>query len=104
MNNVGRVANPLYEPWPPPIIETDPLGLYARLIEQWTSASLHGLLLESAAAEHSARFQLLEGATQNAERLIAELTLVVQTARQQAITREMQELATGAGLVGTRPD
>jgi F-type H+-transporting ATPase subunit gamma len=89
----------LTEPWPPPIIETDPLSLYARVVEQLTAASLYRLLLESAAAEHVARFQLLEGATQSAERLIAELTLVVQTARRQAITREMQELAVGAGLL-----
>jgi len=88
-------------PWPP-IIETDPASLYARVVEQWTAVRLYELLLESAAAEHSARFQLMEAATQNAERLIDELTLVVQTARQQAITQEMQELAAGAGLLGPR--
>jgi len=92
----------LTEPWLPPIIETDPLSLYARVVEQLTAARLYELLLESAAAEHSARFQLMEGATQNAERLIEELTLAVQTARQQAITQEMQELAAGAGLIGPR--
>jgi F0F1-type ATP synthase gamma subunit len=42
----------------------------------------------------------MESASQNAERLINELTLVVQKARQQEITREMQELAAGAGLIG----
>jgi len=89
-------------PWPPPIIETDPLSLYTRIVEQWAAVSLYGLLLESAAAEHSARYQLMEAATQSAERLIDELTLVVQTARQQAITQEMQELAVGAGLIGPR--
>lgn len=88
-------------PWPP-IIETDPASLYARVVEQWAAVRLYELLLESAAAEHSARFQLMEAATQNAERLIDELTLVVQTARQQAITQEMQELAAGAGLLGPR--
>ena len=88
-------------PWPP-IIETDPSSLYARVVEQWTAVRLYELLLESAAAVHSARFQLMEAATQNAERLIDELTLAVQTARQQAITQEMQELAVGAGLVGPR--
>jgi len=92
----------LTEPWPPPIIETDPLSLYARVVEQLTAARLYELLLESAAAEHAARFQLMEGATQNVERLIEELTLAVQTARQQAITQEMQELAVGAGLIGPR--
>ena len=88
-------------PWPP-IIETDPASLYARVVEQWTAVRLYELLLESAAAEHSARFQLMEAATQNVERLIDELTMAVQTARQQAITQEMQELAAGAGLIGPR--
>lgn len=100
---VERLGTLSYEFWPPPIIETDPAGLYARLMEQWLSANLYSLLLDSAAAEHSARFQLLEGATQNARRLVTELMLVVQTARKQAITREMQDLAAGAGLIGIRP-
>jgi F-type H+-transporting ATPase subunit gamma len=90
----------LSEPWPPPIIETDPLGLYVRVVEQWAAVGLYGLLLDSAAAEHSTRYQLMEAASQNADRLIAELTLVIQTARQQAITQEMVELAAGAGLIG----
>ncbi|RLC98842.1 MAG: hypothetical protein DRI77_04075 [Chloroflexi bacterium] len=102
--SVGQAGYLPPEPWPPPIIETDPLSLYVRVVEQWTAVSVYGLLLESAAAEHSARFQLLERATQNTERIIAELTLAVQAARQQAITREMQDLAAGAGLIGTRPD
>jgi F0F1-type ATP synthase gamma subunit len=42
----------------------------------------------------------MESATQNADRLIDELTLVIQTARQQAITQEMQELAIGASMIG----
>lgn len=94
-----RSRGPLGEPWPPPIIETDPFSLYAQVIEQWAAVSLYGWLLESAASEHSTRYQLMEAATQNAERLIEELTMVVQATRRQAITREMQELAAGAGLI-----
>ena len=90
------------EPWPPPIVETDPLSLYARVVEQQVTLNLYGVLLDAAAAEHSTRFQLMEAATQNADRLIDELTLVVQTARQEEITQEMQELAGGAGLIGSQ--
>lgn len=86
--------------WPPPIIETDPLRLYTRIIEQWTAISLYQRFLESAMAEHSTRFQLMEASTQNAERLIDELTMTMQTARRQAITQEIQTLVAGAGLVG----
>jgi F-type H+-transporting ATPase subunit gamma len=94
--------NSLSEPWPPPIIETDPLSLYAHVVGQWAAVSLYGLLLDSAAAEHATRYQIMESATQNANRLIEELTLAVQAARRHAITREMQELAAGAGLIGSR--
>ncbi len=89
--------------WPPPVVETDPLSLYARIVEQYTALRLYELILESAAAEHSARYHLMEAALQNAGRLIDELTLAVQSARRQSITREMQELAVGAGLVGRQP-
>jgi F-type H+-transporting ATPase subunit gamma len=82
------------------IIETDPLALYTRVVEQWASVQLYTLLLDSAAAEHAARYQLMEGAAQNAERLIEELTAELQAARRRAITQEMQELAAGAGLLG----
>ena len=86
----------------PTIIETDPLSLYTHVIEQWTATRLYELLLESATAEHSTRYELMGAATQNADRLIDELTLAIQTTRQQAITQEMQELAAGAGMIGTR--
>jgi F-type H+-transporting ATPase subunit gamma len=89
-------------PDPTPIIETDPNSLYRRLVSMLVAARLHEVLIRSAAAEHSTRYQLMDGASQNAERIIDELTLTVQSARQQAITREMQELAAGAGLVGQR--
>ena len=87
-------------PWPPPYVDTDPIDLFVRTIVLWTTSELYRTLLDSAAAEHSARYRLMEGATQNSSRLIDELTLSLQAARQQAITAEMQELAAGAGLIG----
>jgi F-type H+-transporting ATPase subunit gamma len=86
-----------------PIIETEPLGLYIRLVQLWLTARLYQILLESAVAEHTARYQLLDGATQNAERLMEELKLSLQVARQEAITAEMLDLISGAGLIGPRP-
>ncbi|MBN2390006.1 MAG: F0F1 ATP synthase subunit gamma [Anaerolineae bacterium] len=90
----------------PYIVETDPLSLYARIVEQWTAINVYTLLLTAAASEHSARFQLMESATQNVDRLVEELTLELQSARRQAITIEMQELASSAGLLGNeyQPD
>ena len=85
--------------WPPPIIETDPLRLYAAIVARLIAATLYRVMLESAAAEHSARYQLMEAATQNTERLIESLSIDIQAARRQAITQEMQILASGAGLL-----
>ncbi len=81
------------------IIETEPRELYERILAQWAAVTLYGLLLEAAASEHAARFRLMESASQNAERLTEELMQELQSARRQAITREMQELAVGAGLL-----
>lgn len=88
------------EAWPTPIIETDPLGLYARVMGQWAAAGLYARLLESAAAEHSTRYQLMDSATENAEELIEELNATVLAYRRQSITRQMQELMVGAGMLG----
>jgi len=90
--------------WPPPIIETDPNALYARLIEQHLATQFLQTLLESAAAEHSTRFHLMEEATKNAERLMEELKNLVQLSRRQAITQEMEELIVGSGLLKDEND
>ncbi|MFP4343921.1 MAG: F0F1 ATP synthase subunit gamma [Anaerolineales bacterium] len=91
---VERLIPPEYT-----IVETDPLSLYTRVIEQWTAIRLYTLLLDAAAAEHAARYQLMEGAADNAERLMEELTQDLQRLRRQAITQELQGLAVGAGLL-----
>ncbi len=70
------------ETWPPPIIETDPVALYTHIVQQWTAVRFYRLLLQSAKAEQSVRYQLMESAGQNAERLIDELSGMVQATRQ----------------------
>ncbi len=100
---------PLPEPsgtvavWPP-IMETDPRPLFLRTVEMWIITLVYRVLLNSAIAEHSARYQLMDGADQNSRRLMEELQLYVQMARQQAITSEIQDLIGGAGLLGGAPE
>jgi len=86
------------------IVETDRQRLLEHALRLWLSAKLYGILLDSAASEHTARYQLMDGAAENAQRLIEELTLFLQMARQEAITSEMRDLASGAGLLGSLPD
>lgn len=52
-------------------------------------------LLESSAAEHSSRMVAMKGATDNASSLMEALQLSYNKARQEAITREISEIAAG---------
>lgn len=88
------------EIFPEPIIETDPVRIYFQVAKQMATMRMYEILLNAAAAEHSTRYQLMEEASQNAERMILEMTEILQMYRREAITREMQELAAGAGLLG----
>jgi len=92
-------------PWPPPILETGPVALRDLAMKQLIAAQLYSAVVESAASEQAARLQAMERSTQNAERLIEELSLSYHQARQQAITQEMLDLAAGAGmLAGSREE
>ena len=90
------------ELWPPYIIETDPKGIYRHIIEHYIASSFYQILLKSAVAENSARFHLMEEAKDNADEIIEELQGVINTERKRRITQEMQELASGAGLLDNR--
>jgi F-type H+-transporting ATPase subunit gamma len=54
------------------------------------------ILLESNAAEQGARMTAMENATENAEDIIAYLTLHYNRARQATITKEISEIVGGA--------
>lgn len=81
------------------IFDTPKHELFIYLKKHLRLLSLYQAFLSSAAAEHSTRFQLMESASNNAERLAEELNIEVQTMRRQKITTEMRELAIGAGLL-----
>lgn len=58
---------------------------------------IHAVILDSLAAEHAARMLAMQAASDNAEDLLAELTLEYNKGRQQKITSELLDLAAGAG-------
>ena len=90
-----------HELWPPTIVEGDPDRLYSLLRRQWITLRVYQVALQSSAAEQSARFRLLEGASQNVNRLIDELTQVYHTARQREITMEMLDLLGASGMLSS---
>lgn len=85
--------------WPPPIIESDPTGIYHQIIQHFIASSFYQVLLKSTVAEHSTRYNLMQESIDNAEDIIEELQLIINAERKKQITQEMQELATGAGLL-----
>lgn len=57
---------------------------------------MHRVLLESTASEHGARMRAMDAATNNARDVIASLTLRYNRVRQDAITKEVVEVVSGA--------
>ena len=88
--------------WPPPIIETDPQGIYTQIKGHFIASTFYRSMLESAIAEHSSRFLLMENAKSNSEDIITSLNRELNIERKRKITREMQELAVGAGLIDNK--
>ncbi len=85
--------------WPPVIIETDPAGIYQQIIQHFVAIRFYKTLLKSLAAEHSARYYLMEEANDNASEIVGELIQSINAERKRKITQEMQELAVGSGLL-----
>ena len=61
---------------------------------------VYHLALDAKASEQSARMVAMQGASDNAESLIASLTLEYNKARQAAITTEITEIAAAAAASG----
>ena len=67
-------------------------GLLPRFIEM----QIHHAVLEAIASEQSARMVAMRSATENAQDLISELTLVYNKVRQETITKELLDITAGA--------
>ena len=78
----------LFEPSPDEIAE----GLIPQLLD----LKFHAALLDSSAAEQAARTIAMQTATDNAEHLLADLTLEYNKGRQQKITAEILDLVAGS--------
>ncbi len=78
-----------------PLLEPSRAVLLEALVPKTRKLKLYAALLDSAAAEHAARTVAMQTATDNAENLLAELTLQYNKGRQQKITSEILDLAGG---------
>ncbi len=76
--------------------EPTPEELLAQLPDLYVKIIVYQLLLETRAAEYSARMVAMKAATDNASTLVDDLTLDYNKARQAAITQEILEIAASA--------
>jgi F-type H+-transporting ATPase subunit gamma len=78
------------------LYEPDQAQILNYIIPKHLSIQMWKILLESNAAEQGARMTAMENATENADDLIAHLTLTYNRARQAAITKEISEIVGGS--------
>ena len=65
------------------------------LVNKYVGYSMYYSLIDSVAAEHSARMQAMETATNNAKEMVKSLNVQYNKARQAAITTELIEIISG---------
>jgi len=65
------------------------------LVKRYVEYTMYYSLIDSLAAEHSARMQAMDAATNNAKDMVKELTVKYNKARQEAITTELIEIISG---------
>jgi F-type H+-transporting ATPase subunit gamma len=90
-----------FTPTEPPqdyIYEPGPEGIVAGILPKHVEIQVWRALLESAAAEHGARMAAMDAASKNASEMIQSLTLYMNKVRQAAITKEIIEVVSGAGV------
>lgn len=84
----GKYGGIVYEPSNEEVFDA--------IIPEYLGGVLYGALCESRASEQAARRTAMDNATQNAEDMIADLSLKFNRARQAAITQEITEIVAGS--------
>ena len=78
------------------LYEPNSIEVFDAIIPEYLGGVLYGALCESRASEQAARRTAMDSATQNAEEMIADLSLQFNRARQAAITQEITEIVAGS--------
>ncbi len=81
--------------------EPDPTTILDTLLPRYVEARVYAALLNAAASEHAFRQRAMKSATDNAEELIKNLSIVMNRARQASITTEIMEIVGGAEALGS---
>lgn len=76
--------------------EPDPKMLFDILVPKYIEGILYGAVINSYASEQASRRIAMENASDNAEEMIENLSLLYNRARQSSITQEITEIVSGA--------
>jgi F-type H+-transporting ATPase subunit gamma len=79
--------------------EPDATTLFDAMLPRYLATRIYAALLESAASELASRQRAMKSATDNADDLIKELTLMANRERQANITQEISEIVGGANAL-----
>lgn len=79
--------------------EPDETEVLDAIIPKYLSSLIYGAFLEAVASENGARMTAMDSATNNAEEMIAKLSLQYNRARQGSITQELTEIIAGANAI-----
>lgn len=77
-------------------IYPSPLEVLEKLVYNYVTGFLYGVLVEGSASEENARMMAMQSATDNADKMLAELSIEYNRVRQAAITQEITEVIGGA--------
>ena len=81
------------------LYEPDAQTVLDHVITRYIESLVYQAVLENVASEHAARMVAMKAASDNANKLIGDLQLVYNKARQAAITQEISEIVGGAAAV-----
>jgi F-type H+-transporting ATPase subunit gamma len=81
------------------IYEPDAATVLEHVLGRYIESVVYQAALENLASEHAARMVAMKSASDNANKVIGDLTLVYNKARQAAITQEISEIVSGAAAV-----
>ena len=78
------------------LYESGSKEVFEAIVPEFVGGVFYGALCESRASEQAARRTAMDAATQNADEMIADLSLKFNQARQAAITQEITEIVAGS--------
>ncbi|MEO6103299.1 MAG: F0F1 ATP synthase subunit gamma [Pseudoxanthomonas sp.] len=81
------------------IYEPDAATVLEHVLTRYVESLVYQAVLENVASEHAARMVAMKSASDNATKLIGDLQLIYNKARQAAITQEISEIVGGAAAV-----